>query len=426
MLRQTKDIISHTIIRSLSTRTGGALAGIKVLDLTRILAGPFCTQLLGDLGAEVIKVERPGTGDDTRAWGPPFVAPEMSAFSFHKNKSHLQSVAIDLKKPKGKQLVLELAKECDIFVENYIPGKLTELGVDYESVKRVNPKIIYASITGFGSSGPYAKRAGIDFIANSIGGMLSITGPEDGEPCRPGVAITDLMTALYTKGAILTALFHRERHGKGCKIDANLLSSQVSVLTTVASNYLNCGLKAKRRGTAHESIVPYQAFKCKDSKYVTIGAINEPTFRKLCQLIDLKEAPNDPRFSSNAKRVENRVLLIQMIGNRFLTEPLSHWLQVLEKCGFAYGPINDIDDVFADPQVIHNESVVEMEGKNGDRIKTLGSAVKYESEQQMLGTDFTAPPLLGEHTRQVLQSVLRYTESEIQQLDEQHVIQCLK
>ncbi|CAG2162802.1 unnamed protein product [Oppiella nova] len=409
---------SHTLIRCLSTQACGALSGIRVLDLTRILAGPFCTQLLGDLGAEVIKIERPGTGDDTRAWGPPFVGPEMSAYF---------SVAIDLKKPKGRELLLELAQKCDIFVENYIPGKLKELGVDYDSVKQINPKIIYASITGFGSSGPYAKRAGIDFIANSIGGLLSITGPEDGEPCRPGVAITDLTTALYTKGAILSALFYRERYGKGCKIDTNLLSSQVSVLTTVASNYLNCGLKAKRRGTAHESIVPYQGFKCKDSKYVTVGAINEPTFKKLCQLIGLTDAPNDPRFVTNAKRVENREELIQIIGDKIQTQTLSHWLKVFENCGFSYGPINDIDDVFADQQVIHNNCVIELEGHNGLKMKTLGHAVSYDNEcHDMLTTEFTAPPLLGEHTRQVLQSVLNYEDSKIQNFVDQKVIQCLK
>ncbi|XP_054164294.1 succinate--hydroxymethylglutarate CoA-transferase-like [Oppia nitens] len=414
---------THNFVRHLSTQINGVLSGIKVLDLTRILAGPFCTMLLGDLGAEVIKIEKPGVGDDTRRWGPPFITKDLSCYYVSTNRNK-KSVAIDLKKPRGRQLLLDLAKNSDILIENYIPGKLTELGIDYDNVKQVNPKIIYASITGFGSSGPYAQRAGIDFIANSIGGLNAITGPEDGDPCRPGIAIADLTTGLYTKGAILSALIHREKTGKGCKIDTNLLSSQVSILSTVASNYLNAGLIPRRRGTAHESIVPYQAFKCKDSKYVTIGAINEPMFQKLCQLIDLPEVSTDPKFASNAKRVENRVLLIGLIQERIQTKELTEWLKVFDNSGFSYGPINDIDDVFRNEQVVHNKCVIDLVTTDGTEIKSLSPAVQYDSENSdILRQQFIAPPLLGEHTREVLKSILNYKDTEIQNLINQKVIQ---
>ena len=298
------------------------------------------------------------------------------------------------------------------------------MGVGYEKVKQINPKIIYASISGFGSSGPYAKRAGYDVIAASIGGLLSITGPEDGDPCKPGVALTDLTTGLYAKSAILSALFYRERYGKGCKIDCNLLSSQVSMLTNLASNYLNCGAKGRRRGTAHESIVPYQSFKCSDSKWITIGAISDKMFAKMCHLIDLKDIANDNRFADNANRVLNRETLIRLIQEKIQTKPISHWLNLFENSGFSYGPVNDIEDVFEDKQVLHNKCVIELESEHTGPIKTLGHAVSYQTEDNsFVRQGFTAPPQLGEHTTQVLKSVLNYSDSKIKRLIDQKVIQ---
>jgi succinate--hydroxymethylglutarate CoA-transferase len=319
---------------------------------------------------------------------------------------------------------MELVEKCDVLIENYIPGKLSQIGIEYENIKKINPSIIYASITGFGSSGPYAKRAGYDVIAASIGGLLSITGPEDGDPCKPGVAVTDLTTGLYMKSAILSALLYRERFGTGCKIDCNLLSSQVSMLTNLASNYLNCGAKARRRGTAHESIVPYQSFKCKDSKYITIGAASDRMFAKLCQLIDLREASNDKRFQNNAKRVENRNELIELIQQKIQIKPISDWLNIFDNSGISYGPVNDIEDVFVDKQILHNNCVIETNDPKTGNIKMLANAVKYESDYNMLNTSFTSPPLLGQHTSEILKSVLGYDDSKIKLLLDQNVIEC--
>ena len=245
-----------------STLGQSALDGVKVLDLTRVLAGPFCTMILGDLGADVLKIERPKVGDDTRAWGPPFVGGQSCYFlSINRNK---RSVCIDIKSPKGKKLIMQLAAQSDILVENYLPGKLNEMGIGYEDIKAVNPKIIYCSITGYGHSGPYSIRPGYDIIAASVGGLIHVTGPEDGDPCKTGVALTDLTTGLYAHGAIMAALFQRERNGTGQHIDVNLLSSQVSCLVNLGANYLMAGREAKRWGTAHESIVPYQSFASTD------------------------------------------------------------------------------------------------------------------------------------------------------------------
>lgn len=321
--------------------------------------------------------------------------------------------------------MLELVEKSDVLIENYIPGKLDELGIGYECVRQVNPNIIYASITGFGPSGPYAKRAGFDVIATSYGGLMSLTGPEDGDPCKTGVALTDLATGLYAKSAIMAGLFHRQRHGKGCKIDCNLLSTQVSLLTNLASSYLNCGETARRRGTAHESIVPYQSFKCKDCKWITIGAISDKMFRKLCHLIGLDDIANDDRFGDNARRVTNREELIRLIQRQIECHPIDHWLNLFDGSGFSYGPVNDIQDVFRDPQVIHNQSVVEVESDlGGDPIKTLAHAVGYRCEDNSFVKErFTRPPLLAEHTKEILKSVLNYDDSTITQLIDQNVIQ---
>ncbi|XP_005147035.3 succinate--hydroxymethylglutarate CoA-transferase isoform X1 [Melopsittacus undulatus] len=401
-------------------RSGGAppagasnvkpLDGVKILDLTRVLAGPFATMNLGDLGAEVIKVERPGAGDDTRAWGPPFIGAESVYFlSVNRNK---KSIAINMKDSKGAKLIRELAAVSDVFVENYIPGKLAEIGLGYEDIKKIAPHIVYCSITGYGQTGPMVQRGGYDSIAAAVSGLMHITGHEDGEPVRAGVAMTDLATGLYTYGAIMAGLLQRYKTGKGLHIDCNLLSSQVACLTHVAANYLNCKIEGKRWGTAHGSIVPYQAFKTKDG-YVVVGAGNDQQFVTVCKILDLPEVSKDSRYKTNTLRVKNRKELIDILSTRFSEKATIEWLQLFEGSGVPYGPINNIQQVFLDPQVLHNELVMEMNHPTAGRIAVPGPGVRY--------SDFAMshpkpPPLVGQHTVEILKGILGYEDDAIEEL----------
>nr|XP_031310502.1 succinate--hydroxymethylglutarate CoA-transferase isoform X2 [Camelus dromedarius] len=323
------------------------LEGVKILDLTRVLAGPYATMNLGDLGAEVIKVERPGTGDDTRTWGPPFVGTESTYFlSVNRNK---KSIAVNIKDPKGVKVIKELAAVCDVFVENYVPGKLSAMGLGYEDIDKIAPHIVYCSITGYGRTGPLSQRAGYDAVACAVSGLMHITGPEDGDPVRPGVAMTDLATGLYAYGAIMAGLIHRYKTGRGLFIDCNLLSSQVACLTQVAANYLIGQQEAKRWGTAHGSIVPYQAFKTKDG-YLVVGAGNNQQFATVCKILNLPELIDDSMYRTNHLRVQNRKELIKILSTRFEEETTSEWLYLFEGSGVPYGPINNMKNVFAEPQ----------------------------------------------------------------------------
>ncbi|KAM8765855.1 succinyl-CoA:glutarate CoA-transferase isoform 2-T2 [Rhynchonycteris naso] len=330
------------------------LEGVKILDLTRILAGPFATMNLGDLGAEVIKVERPGTGDETRAWGPPFLGTESTYFlSVNRNK---KSIAVNIKDPKGVKIIKELAAVCDVFVENYVPGKLSAMGLGYEDIDKIAPHIVYCSITGYGQTGPLSQRAGYDAVASALSGMMHITGPEDGDPVRPGVAMTDLATGLYAYGAIMAGLIQRHKTGKGLFIDCNLLSSQVACLTQVAANYLIGQKEAKRWGTAHGSIVPYQAFKTKDG-YLVVGAGNNQQFATMCKILNLPELIDDCKYKSNHLRVQNRKELIKILSARFEEELTDMWLCLFEGSKIPYGPINNMKNVFAEPQIAHCEGM---------------------------------------------------------------------
>ncbi|XP_051466080.1 succinate--hydroxymethylglutarate CoA-transferase isoform X2 [Apus apus] len=345
------------------------LDGVKILDLTRVLAGPFATMNLGDLGAEVIKVERPGAGDDTRAWGPPFAGTESVYFlSVNRNK---KSIAVNMKDSKGVKLIRELAAVSDVFVENYVPGKLAEMGLGYEDIKEIAPHIVYCSITGYGQTGPMVQRAGYDSIAAAISGLMHITGHEDGEPVRPGVAMTDLATGLYTYGAIMAGLLQRYKTGRGLHIDCNLLSSQVACLTHVAANYLNFKIEAKRWGTAHGSIVPYQAFKTKDG-YIVVGAGTDNQFVTVCKILNLPEVSKDSRYKTNTLRVQNRKELTEILSTRFSEKATTEWLQLFEGSGVPYGPINNMQQVFSDPQVLHNGLVMEMNHPTAGRIAVPG------------------------------------------------------
>ncbi|KAJ8375102.1 hypothetical protein SKAU_G00056820 [Synaphobranchus kaupii] len=386
------------------------LEGIKILDVTRVLAGPFATMILGDLGAEVIKVERPGGGDDTRAWGPPFVGSESAYFlSVNRNK---KSIAVNMKDPRGVKLILELAEVCDVLIENYLPGKLAHMGLGYEDVQKVAPRLVYCSISGYGQTGPMSHRPGYDSIASAVSGMMHITGPEGGEPVRPGVAMTDLATGLYTHGAIMAALLQRQKTGRGLHIDCNLLSSQVACLTHIAANYLNAGKEARRWGTAHESIVPYQGFKTQDG-YLIVAAGNDQQFVKVCKFLNLTNLAEDPKYKTNKLRVQNRKELLQILSGRFSEKSTGHWLGKFEETGVPCGPINSIQQVCSDPQVLHNGLIQEMDHPTAGKIAVPGPAVRFSSFKSRKPSP---PPLIGQHTVQVLRNTLNYSDDSINML----------
>lgn len=362
------------------------------------------------------QVERPGTGDDTRSWGPPFLGTESCYFlSVNRNK---KSLAVDLKQPAGVQLVQELACCSDILVENFVPGVLERLGLGYPDLHSLAPRLIYCSISGYGPLGPYQSRPGYDVMAASFAGLVGVTGPREGEPCKVGVAMTDLATGLYAHGAIMAALLERQRTGLGQKIDCNLLSTQVSCMVNLASNYLNGGLEARRWGTAHESIVPYQAIPTADG-HITIAAGSNDQFAALCRVLDLPELLTDERYATNALRVEHREALLTALATAFKRCTTKQWLEMLEGCPFPYAPINSLSQVFSDPQVVHNELVEEIKHPSVGRVKQVGPAVKFSASQNKVRT---APPLLGQHTQQVLTQLLGYTEHQVEELRRQGVV----
>ncbi|XP_067341697.1 succinate--hydroxymethylglutarate CoA-transferase isoform X2 [Channa argus] len=401
------------------TQTGQNLQpldGVRVLDLTRVLAGPFATMILGDLGAEVIKVERPGAGDDTRAWGPPFIASESVYYlSVNRNK---KSIAVDLKHPGGAKIIQELSGVCDVLVENYLPGKLHQMGLGYEQLSRMNPQLIYCSISGYGQTGPQSQSPGYDSIASAVSGMMHITGPEDGDPVRPGVAMTDLATGLYAHGAIMAALLQRHKTGTGVHIDCNLLSSQVSCLSHVAANYLNAGKEARRWGTAHESIVPYQGFKTKDG-HIVVAAGNDKQFVKVCQVLELMELTEEANYKTNKLRVQHRKTLLHALSQRFLQEKTADWLRRFQGSGVPVGPINSIKEVFSNPQVKHNGLIQDMNHPTAGCITVPGPAVRFSSFSP---SGPMPPPLIGQHTVQVLRETLCYSDEVIKTLLESRAV----
>ncbi|KAK7110755.1 succinate--hydroxymethylglutarate CoA-transferase-like [Littorina saxatilis] len=411
--------VSQKCASNASTSQDGAkgpLHGIRVLDLSRVLAGPYCTMILGDLGADIIKVERPGVGDDTRSWGPPFCNTESAYFlSVNRNK---KSVTVNLKHPKGAELIKKLAALSDVVVENYLPGKLAAMGLGYQHLSSHNPALIYCSISGYGQTGPYAQRAGYDVIVSGVGGLMHITGPQDGEPCKVGVAMTDLSTGLYAHGAIMAALLHRHHTGQGQHIDCNLFSTQVVSLVNIASNYLNAGQEASRHGTAHPSIVPYQAFKTRDG-YVLVGAGNDGQFKILCKCLGLEDLSTDERYATNKLRVANRDTLLHTLSQIFGEKTTGEWLTLLEGSGIPYGPINNMQAVFSDPQVKHQQLIQEIPHPTAGTVRLPGPAVKF-SETATVSP--TPPPTLGQHTQEVLQGLLGMEPQDISTLRTEKVI----
>jgi len=386
------------------------LEGIRVLDLSRIIAGPFCSQILGDMGAEVIKVEQPGVGDDSRTWGPPFKNGE-SAYFFCINRNK-KSITVDMKNPRGKAIIRELAKRSDVLLENFKPGTLAKLGLDWDVLGQENPRLIFCSISGFGRTGPSADRGGYDVIVQAMGGLMGITGEPDGAPVKVGVAMTDICTALYAHGAILAALYARDRTGVGQRIDVSLLETQIAALINIASSYLNAGEIPGKWGTAHVNIVPYQAFRMQDGSMI-IGAANDRLWVKLCDAIGLPEVGRDPRYATNAQRVAHRDEIVRRLEARLATKTRKEWETTLAPTGIPCGPINRMDEVFADPQVQHLEMVLEEEHPTAGTIRMVRNPVSFSLTPVDLRQ---VPPRLGEHTEEVLHGLLGYSAAEVEAL----------
>lgn len=387
------------------------LGDIRVIDLSRIVAGPLATMILGDYGAEIIKIEQPGVGDDSRQWSPP-VAPDGQAayfFSINRNK---KSVTLNLKHPKGKEILWEFVRRGDVLIENFKPGIMDALGFGYEAVHRFNPRLIYCSISGFGSTGPYRERAGYDTILQGFTGLMSITGEGDGPPVKVGVALIDVITALYAHGAILAALNHRERSGQGQHVDLSLMESGIAALINAATAYLIAGEVQGRWGSAHASLVPYQAFKTKDD-YLIVGAGNERLWRAFCRVLGMPELADDPRYDTNAKRVERREEMVRLIEERLSARARDEWLPLFAEAGLPCGPINNIGQVFGDPQVFHRGIVQEVDHPTAGRVKLVGPPVKFSDTPAQIQAP---PPLLGEHTEEVLTKLLGYTVEDVSQL----------
>jgi len=405
----------------------GALSHIRVLDLSRVLAGPWAGQILGDLGAEVIKVERPGAGDDTRHWGPPYIKDgagndSREAAYFQSANRNKQSLTLDFTQPEGQRLVRELVAQCDVLLENFKVGGLAAYGLDYESLKAINPRLIYCSITGFGQTGPYAKRAGYDFMIQGLGGLMSLTGRPEGEegagPMKVGVALTDILTGLYATVGVLAALNQREQSGIGQHIDVALLDVQVACLANQAMNYLATGVSPKRLGNAHPNIVPYQDFPSADGNFI-LAVGNDGQFRKFCEVAGIASLADDARFASNKARVAHRAELIPLLRQATVFKTTAQWIELLETAGVPCGPINDLQQVFADPQV-------QARGLRLDLPNALGSSTpQVASPLRLSATPVAyrlAPPLLGQHTEALLERLLGMSEAQVAELREAGVI----
>jgi crotonobetainyl-CoA:carnitine CoA-transferase CaiB-like acyl-CoA transferase len=403
------------------------LSHIRVLDLSRVLAGPTATQYLADMGAEVIKIERPGEGDDTRAWGPPFAVeptagdPGLSAYFMCANRGK-KSVTVDMASPKGQELIRQLAAKSDVVVENFKVGGLKKYGLDYESLKAINPRIVYCSITGFGQSGPYAPRAGYDFLVQGMGGLMSITGEPDsvpgGGPVKVGVAISDQMSGLNALVGILAALIKRDRTGEGEYIDIALLDCTVSALANQVSTYLVAGTVPTRMGNAHPTVVPYQAFRTADG-HIILAIGNDGQFQRFCTAAGIEELAKDERYRTNSARIINRETLIPHLIEAIAKKTSAEWISLLESCAVPCGPINTIDQVFADPQVQARGIRRELHHKTAGTLAMVANPVRMATYDT---TAAKAPPLLGEDTQSVLTEVLGLSEAEIAELKELKIV----
>lgn len=404
-----------------------ALGHIRVLDLSRVLAGPWCSQNLADLGADVIKIERPGVGDDTRAWGPPYAKDadgnntSEAAYYLSANRGK-RSVTVDIASAEGQAIIRELALSSDVVLENYKVGQLKRYGLDYEALKALKPDLVYCSVTGFGQDGPYAHRAGYDFLIQGMGGLMSITGERDdlsgGGPQKAGVAITDLMTGMYATVAVLAALTYRDRTGCGQHIDMALLDTQVAMLANMGSNYLNSGKPPKRWGNAHANIVPYQTFAAADG-HIIVATGNDGQYQKFVEAGNRQDLASDPRFATNPLRVQHRDVLVPLLAEMVKTRTRGEWIAQLEAVGVPCGPINDLHDVFDNPQVKARGTAIEMDHPAAGKVKLVRSPMKMSVTPADAALP---PPMLGQHTDEVLREVLGRSEQQIAALREKGVL----
>ena len=416
-----------------------SLDGIRILDLSRVLAGPWCTQTLADLGADVIKIERPGAGDDTRSWGPPFLkdaegkdTPEAAYYlGTNRNK---RSLTCDISKPEGQALIRELVMHCDVFIENFKVGDMARYGLDYNSLKSLHPRLVYCSVTGFGQTGPYSDRAGYDYAVQGIGGLMSVTGERDdlgGGPQKVGVAVADLFTGMYAAVGILAALRHAEKTGEGQYVDMALLDTQVAMLANLGANYLVSGKTPGRAGNAHQNIVPYQVFEVKPSSdlvasigpnardHLILAVGNDGQYAKFCDVAGHPELATDLRFAKNTDRVKNRQVLVPLLEEIMLKRTKADWLSALEAAKVPCGAINNLSEVFADPHVAARQMVSTWQHPNQKDLKLVASPLKLSLTP--VRKDHV-PPQLGQHTDVLLKEVLRYTDAQIAALRNQDII----
>ncbi len=403
----------------------GALDDIKVVDLSRVLAGPWSTQNLADLGADVIKIERPRVGDDTRSWGPPFVShtegdAQDAAYFFCANRNK-RSLTLDFTTDKGREILIKLIAQADVLIENYKVGGLKKYGLDYDSLSRINPRLIYCSITGFGQDGPYADRPGYDALVQAMGGLMSVTGePDDvpgGGPQKVGVAVVDILTGLYATNAILAALFHRAKSNQGQHIDIALLDVQVAALANQSGNYLLSGSVPQRMGSAHPSIVPYQPFACADG-HVMLAIGNDGQFTSLCRAAGQAAIASDERFATNAMRVRHRAELLEVLKPLMRQHGVERWCELAQQEGFPCGPINTIDRVFRDPQVRAREMHIQMNSPSYGALDLVASPMRLSASPVSYRR---APPSLGQDSHEVLRE-LQYSDDEIDSLRDSGVI----
>lgn len=405
--------------------TQSPLGGVRIFDLTRILAGPTCTQLLGDLGADVIKVEKPGVGDDTRTWGPPYVQgadgqdTSESAYYLSANRNK-RSITIDLQNPNGIALAKKLISKCDVLIENFKVGGLAKLGLGYEDIKKEFPGLIYCSVTGFGQTGPYASRAGYDFLAQGLGGIMSITGQPDGEPMKVGVGIADVMTGMYASTAILAALRHRDATGEGQHIDTCLLDTQVSWLINEGTNYLVSGKVPIKLGNEHPNIVPYKVFATSNG-HVILAVGNDRQFQDWCIAAEAHDLKNDPRYATNPLRIANRETLYKTMPDFMEKKTTEEWLIKLAELKVPCSPVNDIEQVFNDPHVQHRGMRIEMDhhASGSGKVSLIGNPLKMSETPPQYRL---APPTLGQHTDEVLEELLDFTKEQIQILKDGNII----
>ena len=389
-----------------------ALGGLRVLDLTRALAGPYCTMMLGDYGADVIKIELPGTGDDTRGWAPPFIGDQSAYFlTINRNK---RSMTLNLRHAEGKRIFMQIAKNADVVVENFTPGVVDRLGIHYEAVKQVNPGIVYCSVSGFGQTGPYRGKSAYDQVMQGMGGIMSLTGEPGGSPTKMGIALTDIGAGMMAAYGIMAALLHREKSpsNEGQYIDVSMLDLQVTWLTYMGGYYFATGNNPNKVGAAHPTLVPYQAFMCQDGKYINIAVGSERLWQRFCTAMDREDLHQHPDYAQNGDRVRNRDVLVPLLQEALLKKPVAAWVKQLEGGGVPCGPINELSDVFADPQVLHRDMLQEVEHPTLGKLKQAGIPIKFSETK---GSITRHPPLLGEHTGEILLE-LGYTAGDVDRL----------